>query len=182
MVESIEIREESPRDFDAVCELTNAAFSASEFGHNGEAELIDSLRTSSSSLLSLVASLDKQVIGHILFTPVSIESESGSLKGMGLAPMSVHPKFQRQGVGTSLIREGIRQLWSAECQFIAVLGHPDYYPRFGFRPASDWKVSHGFDGIPQEVFFLLCGAKESLQSFAGGKAFYSNQFGPQHQV
>jgi putative acetyltransferase len=88
-------------------------------------------------LLSLVAVEKEKIVGHILFSSAIIEGEHGVVKGMGLAPMAVLPEFQRQGIGSQLVKAGIEKLRKTKCPFIIVLGHPEYYPRFGFEPMGD---------------------------------------------
>ena len=175
----IVIRDERPGDELAIREVTIAAFSESDFGHHGEADLVDSLRCSPSTL-SLVACTNERIVGHILFTPVVLRTEDGTLRGMGLAPMSVTPRWQGQGIGTSLVRHGIQRLESEDCHFVVVLGHADYYPRLGFVPAKQFNVEHGFEGIPQEVFFMQCLSRDKFEHVSGGLAYYQSEFGPQH--
>lgn len=153
---TLEIRPEHPGDHAAIRDVTAAAFAGSELGHHGEAELIERLRASETPLLSLVAVRDGQVIGHVLFSPAHLETASGKLEGSGLAPVSVAPGHQRTGVGTALIREGLAQLERDGCPFVVVLGHPDYYARFGFEPAADSNIHCEFPGVGREFFRLLC--------------------------
>ena len=101
--------------------------------------------------------------------------------GMGLAPMSVATHCQRQGIGSFLVTNGLKRLTETECAFVVVLGHPDYYPRFGFVPASDFGVSHGFTGIPQDVFFIHhINENDTMKTLANGLTYYQPEFGPQH--
>ena len=167
------VRNESPGDHEAVHAVTVAAFAASEFGHNGEAEIVERIRSSNDSHVSLVAVDGDEVIGHILFSPATIQTADGVLEGMGLGPMSVEPGRQRQGIGKVLIEAGIQQLNS--CPFIMVFGHADYYPRFGFVPASEYGIRHAFEGMPQELFFI----RWSEEPRRDGVAFYHAAFGPQ---
>ncbi len=177
----ISIREERPTDQGQVRRLTIDAFASSELGHNGEADLIDSLRAGSGDRLSLVACSDDEVVGHILFTAATIRTVQAETYGMGLAPMSVSPRHQKMGLGASLIKHGMARLFANGCAFVVVLGHPDYYPRFGFRPASQFGVTHGFSGIPQDLFFMRPGPKIDIKRI-GGAAYYQPEFGPQHET
>lgn len=177
----VSIRPEATEDRDVIRALTIAAFSNSEFGHNGEAELIDTLRECCPDRLSLVACAGDEVVGHILFTPVTIRTANGDIDGMGLAPMSVLPDRQKRGIGSSLVQAGLAYLFDNATPFVVVLGHPEYYSRFGFQPASQFGISHGFSGLPQDVFFVRVQRDQSLDDFAGGRAYYSSVFGPQHE-
>ena len=177
----ISIRSEKPGDIPAIRQVVSAAFSASEFGDNGEADLVDALRTNCDRCLSLVAvSNEAQVVGHILFSPATIVGDSIESRGMALAPMAVAPGLQGTGVGTALINFGLRQLSDIHCPFVFVLGHPDYYPRFGFLPALEFQVTHGFAGIPQSLFFLKLLDSNVKTSICDGAAHYHSTFGPQH--
>ncbi len=176
----ISIREESTDDHDHIRRITAAAFSNSEFGYNGEADLIDCLRVKCAHHLSIVACSDSEIIGHILFTSVVIQTPQTETLGMGLAPMSVTPHHQKLGVGTSLVTYGLRRLFADGYPFVVVLGHPRYYPRFGFRSASQFRISHGFARIPQDVFYILPAVDGTLTALTGGKAYYHREFGPQH--
>jgi putative acetyltransferase len=151
---NLAIRNERPGDEQLIRDLTIAAFAGSELGHNGEAELVDRLRHSCPEMVSLVAEVDDLLVGHILFTPVVIEGGSRQLRGMGLAPMSVLPEYQRQGVGRRLIESGLQALRQANIPFVVVLGHPHYYPKFGFVPASRYGITTTFVGIPDEMFMI----------------------------
>jgi putative acetyltransferase len=101
--------------------------------------------------LSLVAVVNDEVVGHLLFSPAFV----GEVVGMGLAPMAVRPSHQNRGVGSRLIRAGIDILRAQSCPFIIVLGHPDYYPRFGFAPASQFGISSQWANVPDEAFMVL---------------------------
>ncbi|MFO0914072.1 MAG: N-acetyltransferase [Pirellulales bacterium] len=173
------IRSELPDDLHAIRAVTIDAFSQSEFGYQGEAELVDQLRIEPDSL-SLVACRDGVLIGHALWTPVVIQGDGQTLEGMGLGPVSVATDCQRQGVGAQLIQSGLDRLAREGCPFVVVLGHPEYYSRFGFVPAADWGISHGFAGIPQHVFFVHWLASEPVQIGRVGRAYYRPAFGPQH--
>ena len=145
----ITIREEQPRDIKKIRDLNKRAF-----GQTQEADLVDKLRQNCDDLLSLVALMQNQVVGHILFTPVIVESEDNIVKGMALAPMAVLPEYQRQGIGSELVRAGIEKLKKRQCPFIIVLGHAEYYPRFGFEPASRYGVRSEWE-VPDEAFMIL---------------------------
>ena len=127
----VNIRIENQGDILQVRSLNERAFEQPV-----EADIVDKLRQACPDFISLVAEDGKIIVGHILFTPVVIEESERKLQGMGLAPMAVMPERQRQGIGTKLIKRGLELLKEQGCPFVVVLGHPEYYPRFGFEPAS----------------------------------------------
>ena len=121
------IRPEIPADLSAIYQLNAAAF-----GRDAEARLVDALRANGALLLSLVAEADGELVGHIAFSSVVIDSEASPLVGVGLAPLAVAPMHQRHGAGSRLVKEGLRCLRTAGHCWCVVLGHANYYPRFGF--------------------------------------------------
>ena len=124
------------------------------FAQPAEADLVEKLRQASLDALSLVA-VDDDVVGHILFTPVVVESVGRRVLGMGLAPMAVLPHRQRQGIGSQLVRRGLDILRERGCPFVVVVGHPEYYPRFGFEPASTHGLASQWEGMPDAAFMAL---------------------------
>jgi putative acetyltransferase len=154
----IEIREESRADFAAIRELNDSAF-----GQGQEGRIIEALRLSDAVLLSLVATLDGNVVAHILYSPASIE---GEVTGAALGPMAVKPQHQRCGFGGKLVAEGSRRLKDAGCPFIILIGHSDYYPRFGFRPASTHGIKCEWD-VPDEAFMLLILDEAKMRGVSG---------------
>jgi putative acetyltransferase len=164
----IEIRAEEPRDQDSVHSLNLAAF------ENGpEAAIVDKLRVSCEDYLSFVAVEDGNVVGHILFTPATVDGCDAV--GMGLAPMSVLPSHQRKGIGSQLVRHGLQYLRQSGCPFVIVLGHPEYYPRFGFELASNYRLSSQWEGVPDEAFMVVVFNRSVLPK-AGGIARYRGEF------
>ena len=125
------IRREEPADRSAVFAVNEQAFDS-----DLEARLVDALRSAARPLLSLVAEIAEQVVGHILFTPVEVERNPARRKVMGLGPMAVLPRLQRQGIGGRLVRRGLEACRDAGVEVVVVLGHAEYYPRFGFEPAD----------------------------------------------
>ena len=123
------------------------------FGRPDEADLVDALRANASPFVSLAAAIDEQVVGHIAFSPVTIESDGGGFTAMGLAPMAVLPEYQNQGIGSRLVREGLKECQRIGHDVVVVLGHPNYYPRFGFAPASLKGLRSEYD-VPDEVFMV----------------------------
>lgn len=144
------IRQEQPDDIVAV-----RAVNETSFGQPTEATIVDSIRAACPNAVSLVAEDAHEIVGHILFSPVSISGENVSVQGMGLGPMAVVPVRQRQGIGSLLVRAGIKAMREQGCPFIIVLGHPEYYPRFGFVPALRHGLSCQWEGVPDNAFMVL---------------------------
>ncbi len=164
----IEIRQEAPQDRDAVHHLNLAAF------ENGpEAGLVDALRSSCKKYLAFVALEDGAVVGHILFTPVTVDCSDAT--GMGLAPMAVLPSHQRKGIGSRLVRHGLDLLRRSGCPFVIVLGHPEFYPRFGFELASTYQLVSQWEGVPDEAFMVAVLEGDALPK-KGGTARYRDEF------
>jgi len=144
----MEIRTEKPEDIESVRQVNIAAFS-----RENEANLVDRLRGISPSF-SFVALESDRVVGHILFTPVVVGGECFNKLILGLAPVAVLPEYQRQGIGSLLIREGLKECARSGFHAIVVLGHPDFYSRFGFVPASSKNLRCEYD-VPDEAFMVL---------------------------
>lgn len=144
------IRPEQKEDIDAITEVNNAAFKG-----QGEAKLVEAIRASANFVpeLSLVAVAD-DVIGHILFSKIGIETSHGRVPTLGLAPMAVRPEFQGKGIGSELVREGLRMCGELGYEHVVVLGHPAFYPRFGFEPASKKGIEPPFPAA-DEAFMVL---------------------------
>ncbi len=126
------IRTEKQEDIESIREVNLMAF-----GQDGEGRLVDAIRQSDEFIpaLSLVAIENGQVVGHILFSPIKIETQTGDVDALSLAPMAVRPEFQNRGIGSELVREGLKSCKRLGHKIVVVVGHPDYYPRFGFVPA-----------------------------------------------
>jgi putative acetyltransferase len=150
----VKFRGEKPGDESGIREVTKRAFESSEFGHNGEAGLVEKLRSQNAATISLVAEVSDQIVGHILLSPATIDREDHCSKGLGLAPVSVLPEFQRRGIGAKLIEAGLEIAAARDCEFVIVLGHPEYYPKFGFATASASNVGCEFEGVPDEAFMI----------------------------
>ena len=165
----IGIREEQPQDIEAIRDLNVRAF-----GQTQEADLVDKLRQNCDDLLSLVAVIQNQVVGHILFSPATIESPQRKVHGMALAPMAVLPEYQRQGIGSKLVLTGIEKLRKLQCPFIIVLGHAEYYPRFDFEPASRYGIRSEWE-VEDEVFMIML-LNEPETNRISGVAKYRPEF------
>lgn len=149
MNSKIIIREETESDVDPITEVTVAAFASLEISNHTEQFIIAALRAAGALTVSLVAELDGRVVGHIAFSPVTVSD--GTLHWYGLGPVSVLPEYQRKGIGKALIREGLSRLRELNARGCCLVGHPEYYRKFGFEnPAG---LVH--KAVPREVFFAL---------------------------
>ncbi len=167
----IEIRNEETKDLEQVREVLCAAFPT-----NAESRLVDALRANGKAIIALVAVRGEHVLGHILFSPVTITPPSGaapsnSAKGIGLAPVAVHLDAQSQGIGSGLIREGLRRCKELGYDYCVVLGNPKYYPRFGFEKASQFGVQNEY-GVDEEFMLIRFSERSAMQ----GMAKYAPEF------
>ena len=142
------IRTENAEDHAAIRRVVELAF-----GQQGEANLVDALRRHAHPHISLVAVSDDEVVGHIFFSPVSIESEGDAFAAMGLAPLAVLPDYQNKGIGTELVWAGLKACELIGHEVVVVLGHAHYYPRFGFAPASRLGIRSEYD-VSDDVFMV----------------------------
>ena len=166
----VDILPEQPVDIPAIRTVNEQAF-----GQRDEADIVDRLRSSCDELLSLVAHGNGQVVGHILFSPVTIAHYKGMLKGAGLGPLSVLPEYQRRGIGSQLVMNGLEILKLRSIPFVIVLGHPEYYPRFGFQRTSLYGIHSQWQGIPDEAFMILV-LNENDMVGVSGVARYRDEF------
>jgi len=164
MSTAAEIREERPGDVSAIHDVVSRSCGLQE------ARLVSRLRSNSAVTLSLVAWLEREVVGHILYTPASVDGVTGA----ALGPMGVVPERQRQGIGTTLVEIGNRLLAERGCPFIVVLGHPTFYPRFGFVPASTYRITCVWK-VPDNVFMVRVLDHRLLQGVTG-LATYREEF------
>jgi len=135
------------------------------FENEGEGRLVEGLLKSGDEVISLGATVDDQLVGHILFSPVTVLAGSEDPL-VGLGPMAVLPAWQRKGVGTTLVEAGLERCRAAKYGGVVVLGHPAYYPRFGFRPAVEWGIVCKYPA-PPEAFMALELAPGGLDRASG---------------
>jgi putative acetyltransferase len=163
------IRPERPEDIPGIRHVNRSAFETA-----AEADLVDALRKQAHPILSLVAVDGGEVVGHILFSPMTLPSHPDA-QIMGLAPMAVLPARRRQGIGSSLVRAGLDECRRLGCSAVVVLGHAAYYPRFGFVPASTFGLRSEYD-VPDDVFLAIELAAGGLRH-AAGTIRYHTAFG-----
>lgn len=149
MDSNIAIRNETHADVDAITEVTVAAFKTLEISNHTEQFIIMALRAANALTVSLVAEQDGRVIGHVAFSPITLSD--GTSNWYGLGPISVLPTYHRQGIGTTLMHEGLSRLKHLNAAGCCVVGHPDYYRKFGFENPAGLVL----EGVPPEVFFAL---------------------------
>ena len=149
MTSGIDIRSETNDDVGAIAEVTAAAFQTLEISNHTEQFIIEALRAAKVLTVSLVAEVDGRVVGHIAFSPVTISD--GTQDWYGLGPVSVLPEYQRQGIGKALIHEGLSRLKGMHARGCCLVGHPEYYKKFGFDNSPE--LVH--EGVPPEVFLAL---------------------------
>ncbi len=161
----IEIRDERPSDIDAIREVNRQAFNQEQ-----EGRIVDALRERGGALLSLVAVANGLVVGHVMFSPLTV----GPAIGAGLGPLAVLPACQRQGIGTQLVERGLEQLKDSGCPFVVVIGHPTFYPRFGFRAAAGYGLTCEWD-VSADAFMVAVLRPEFTGSLVG-LARYRSEF------
>jgi putative acetyltransferase len=164
----VSVRLERPQDAAAVSEVNDQAF-----GSPLEGRIVERLRAEPGSI-SLVATIDDLVVAHILFTAVSLEPPVG-FRIAGLGPMSVRPEHQRAGVGSQLIRAGLEVCRQHGYSAVVVVGHPEYYPRFGFEPAHTRGLTLRDFDVPQDVFMVV-ELDPAVREHLTGAVRYRNEF------
>ena len=165
-IKNITIRNEEKDDDAIISEVTIAAFETMEISNHTEQFIVEVLRSAKALTISLVAEIDGQVVGHIAFSPVTMSD--GTKDWYGLGPVSVHPNFQRKGYGKALIREGLSRLKDLNAKGCCLVGHPEYYPQFGFENTEGLI----YEGVPPEAFFVLSFDKQIPQ----GKVVFHEGF------
>ena len=160
----IKIRNEEAKDIEQVREIVCAAFPT-----DAESRLVDALRASSKATISLVAAHRNEILGHILFSPVTTTPPSDA-KGIGLAPVAVRPDVQSQGIGSKLIRAGLRLVQELGFDYCVVLGGPEYYQRFGFERASNFDIRNEY-GVDDEFMVTHFSTRR-----AAGLVQYASEF------
>jgi putative acetyltransferase len=164
----IEVRQEARGDFPAVRDVNEQAF-----GGTVEARLVDLLREAKKAVVSLVALHRNRVVGHILFSPVTVTQAPANFRGVGLAPMSVLPEFQNQGIGSRLVRDGLEACKRKGYDAVVVLGHTKYYPRFGFSRAKDYGLDNEYNALDS---FMVLELKEGVLQTISGLVKYAPEF------
>jgi putative acetyltransferase len=147
--QKVVIRDETKADVGVITEITVAALATMEISGHTEQFIIEALRSAGALTLSLVAEVDGCVVGHIAFSPVVISG--GTKDWYGLGPVSVLPEYQRRGIDKTLIKEGLSRLKKLSAKGCCLVGHPQYYKKFGFENVAGL----AYEGVPQEVFFAL---------------------------
>ena len=173
MSDEVGIRAATAADAETVDTIIRAAFAGTDFGHLGEAELVRMIDADGDALVSLVAERDGAIVGHILFSRMDVEADGAALSGAGLAPVSVVPDLQGQGIGDALIRAGLDALREQGVAISFVLGHDAYYPRFGYSPDLAARFASPFAGPHFMAMMLDSDAAWPL----GGRADYAPAFG-----
>lgn len=155
------IRDELSSDIEKIWKINTDAF-----GTEDEANLVNALRSSGCSYISLVAETEDKVVGYILFTPVELSGNQNNLKIAGLAPMAVSSQYQNKGIGSKLVKAGLDHCKSLGYDAVVILGHPNYYPKFGFIPSVKFGIKSEYE-VPDEVFMILELVQGSLKNHKG---------------
>lgn len=168
---SWQIDQERPADVDSIRRVNLAAFEGP-----GEAAVVDQLRRVSPGFHSFVARAGNQVLGYILYTPAHIVQPNGlKVLGLGLAPLAVTPNYQGRGIGSALCRESLKRIAVQKPPFVIVLGHPEYYPRFGFKRASLFNIRCAYQDVPDDCFMIRIFDREKMAGVSG-VAYYRPEF------
>ncbi|MFA9372162.1 MAG: GNAT family N-acetyltransferase [Labilibaculum antarcticum] len=163
----IKIRPENKNDYKVISMINDMAF-----GREAEGILVEKLRRNKkySKDLSLVACMGNEIVGHILFFPIEIKADDNTFETLALAPMSVIPELQGLGIGSQLLENGLAKAKKLGHKSVIVLGHAEFYSKFGFTPASKFKITCPFE-VTDDVFMALELEKDSLKSVSGCVAY-----------
>lgn len=166
---TVSIRQERPDDYEWVVELTERAFETMPFSDGKEGMLVHNLRKSDSFIpeLSLVAEYKGTVVGHILFTPVIIDNGTQKFKSLILGPVSVLPELQKQGIGSQLIHTGHQKARELGHHSVILVGHPEYYPKFGYKSCSTWNIKSTLPLPSDDVFMAVELSAGALRGVTG---------------
>jgi putative acetyltransferase len=165
---NLEIRPEAVEDQAGIGDVIQAAFARSD-----EVEIVDSLRTESEILISLVAKFENQIVGHICFSNLKIVTQTGEITAAALGPLAVLPELQNRGIGSALTKRGINECRSTKAKAIIVLGHENYYPRFGFDPKLTQSLEAPFSGDA----FMALELEPGILDGCTGRVYYAKAFG-----
>ncbi len=165
---SLLLRQETSNDYEAVADVIKDAFAQVKESDQSEPRLVDRLRYSTAFIpeLSIVAEVGKKIVGHVLLTKIKIKNETNSVDALALAPISVHPNYQKQGIGGALINEAHRRAQALGYGSIILVGHADYYPRFGYEPISKYDIELPFPA-PAENCMVIEMVEDSLKGVNG---------------
>ncbi|WP_088293407.1 GNAT family N-acetyltransferase [Bacillus mycoides] len=163
----VTIRQEQQNDYSKTEEVVKEAFLNEEFSDKTEHELVSRIRECDGFVpeLSIVA-VDEEIVGHIMLSKITIEQDGATVDSLALAPVSVAPSHQKKGIGGKLIVAALEKAKELGYESVVVLGHPEYYPKFGFKKASDWNIKAPFE-VPDEVFMVMELRENALQGVEG---------------
>ena len=163
----VTIRQEQKNDYRKTEEVVKEAFLNEEFSDKKEHELVKRIRECDAFIpeLSIVA-VDKEIVGHIMLSKITIEQGGTTVDSLALAPVSIAPSHQKKGIGGKLITAALEKAKELGYGSVVVLGHPEYYPKFGFERASQWNIKAPFE-VPDEVFMAMELRENALESVEG---------------
>ena len=170
------IRKEEVKDFDKIYALIEESFKTAEHSDGDEHNLVNRLRNSTSYIpeLSLVVEIDNTIVGYIMFTKCFIKDNKTEHESLALAPLAISPKYQKLGIGKSLIKVGLEKAKALGFSSAIVLGHESYYPKFGFNEAKYYNIKAPFE-VPSENFMVIELKKNSLKNISG-TVIYAKEF------
>lgn len=172
----IQIRPENPQDYNHIYNLLKEAFKSAPHADGDEQNLVNRLRKSSNYLpqLSLVAEIDNQLVGYIMYTELSIQNDNRTFASLALAPLAVAPSYQNTGIGSKLITESLQIAKALGYHSAIVLGSETYYPKFGFKEASTFHIEAPFE-VPSQNFMAIELIEKGLECVSG-KVIYAKEF------